>query len=670
MRNNGKKSQKFVEKPFLCVIFFLNFYFASKTVIKQKGEIMFKKLGVLLMSTLFLLGAFTAQEAQSKDLTRDQIPEKYKWDLSQMFPSDEAWEKEKQALEKEIVKFNEFKGKLGTSSQMLLNCLNFYSKTAERLSLLSAYASQLSDQDTRASKPMAMRQEIGQVANKFAAATAFIEPEILRIDSKKIEQFLAENKELRENYAHFIDNIQRMKPHTLTPEEEEIVANAGLMSDTPYDIYGIFKNADMPRPEITLPDGKKVRLDDAAYTLYRASDNRDLRKEVFEQFFGAYKNFERTFGTDLYSEVKKDLFYKNVRKYNSCLEAALTPDNIPTSVYMNLIESVNDNLPTLHRYLELRKKLLGVKELHYYDMYAPLVPKVDMNYTVEEAEDLILKALKPLGDQYLSVLKTAFNNRWIDMMPNTGKRSGAYSSGAAYSVHPYILMNFMGKYEDVSTLAHELGHSMHSYFSNKNQNFINAQYPIFLAEVASTCNENLLADYVLRQEKDPKKRLAILGNRLEMFRTTLFRQTQFAEFELKIHELVEKGEALTGEKLSKIYMDILKKYYGADTVTKLEDIYSIEWAYIPHFYYNFYVFQYATSLSASTALAEKILKEGQPMAQKYIKEFLSAGQSEYPIPILKRVGIDMTTKQPYEQAFKKMNEIMDQIDKTLQEMNK
>lgn len=631
---------------------------------------MFKKWGVLLMSTIFMFNVLAAQNSKSTEMNRDQIPEKYKWDLSQMFPSNEAWEKEKQALENELPKFQQYKGNLSKSAETLLSCLNLYSKTAQRLSLLSAYASQLSDQDTRESQPMAMRQEISQVANKLSAAVAFIEPEILSIDQNKMKQFLAQNPELRKNYAHYIENIQRMKPHTLTPEEEEIIANAGLMSDTPYDIYGIFKNADMPRPEIELADGKKVRLDDANYTLYRASSNRDLRKEVFEQFFGAYKNFERTFGTDLYSEVKKDLFYKNVRKYNSCLEAALTPDNIPTSVYMNLIESVNDNLPTLHRYLNLRKKLLGVKELHYYDMYAPLIPKVEMNYTVEQAEDLIKKALQPLGDQYIHVLDEAFNNRWIDMMPNTGKRSGAYSSGAAYSVHPYILLNFMGKYEDVSTLAHELGHTMHSYFSNKNQNFLNAQYPIFLAEVASTCNENLLADYVLKQEKDPKKRLAILGNRLEMFRTTLFRQTQFAEFELKIHELVEKGEALTGDKLSKIYLNILKKYYGANTVTKLEDLYGIEWAYIPHFYYDFYVFQYATSLSASTAISEKILKEGKPMAQKYIKEFLSAGASDYPIPILKRVGVDMTTKVPYEQAFAKMNKIMDEIEKTLKEIDK
>ncbi len=630
---------------------------------------MFKKMGVVLMILFFVLNLLQAQESKSTEINRDQIPEKYKWDLSQMFASQEDWQKEKQAVTAEIEKFKQYQGKLAESANTLLECLDFYTNTLKRFYLLSAYASQLSDQDTRESGPLAMRQEISQIGNKLSAATSFIEPEILNIDRKKIQGFIAQNPKL-EVYKQFLDNIQRMKPHTLSPEEEKIIANAGMMSDTPYDIYGIFKNADMPRPEIQLPDGKKVRLDDSNYTLYRASEDRDLRKKVFEEFFGAYKNFERTFGTDLYSEVKKDIFYKTVRKYDSSLESALTPNNIPTSVYTNLIESVNEHLPILHRYLKLRKKMLGVDELHYYDLYAPLVGKVDLNYSVEEAEDLIKEALQPLGDDYVSVLDRAFNNRWIDMMPNTGKRSGAYSSGAAYDVHPYILMNFMGKYDDVSTLAHELGHTMHSYFSNTNQHFINAQYPIFLAEVASTCNEALLVDHVLKKVKDPKKRLSILGKQLETFRTTLFRQTQFAEFELKIHEKVEAGESLTGDKLSEIYLNILKKYYGDSTVTKIEDLYSIEWAYIPHFYYNFYVFQYATSLCASTAISEKILKEGKPMAEKYVKEFLSAGSSDYAIPILQRVGVDMTTKTPFEETFKKMEKIMDEIEAILKEMDK
>ncbi len=629
---------------------------------------MSKKVGVLMILFSFFVMPHLNAGTQGKTYeNRDQIPEKYKWDLTQLYPDKQAWQKEKQAVEQEIPKFQKFQGKLGSSAKTLQECLDFMTNVVKRYYQLSVYTNLLADQDTRQSEPMAMRQQIEQVGNRLKAAMAFIEPEILSIPSEVMQKFFKENKALAV-YKHYIDNIQRMKPHTLSPEEEKIIARAGLMSSVPYDVYGIFKNADMPRPEITLPNGEKVRLDDAHYTLYRAYDNRDVRIEVFEKFFGAYKQFERTFGTDLYSELKKDLFYKTVRKYNSCLEAALTPDNIPTSVYMSLIESVHENLPTLHRYLKLRKKILGLDELHYYDLYAPLVPKVDMNFTVEQAENLILEALKPLGEEYESVLQKAFNDRWIDMFANTGKRSGAYSSGNAYDVHPYILMNFMGKYDDVSTLAHELGHTMHSYFSNKNQHFINADYPIFLAEVASTCNEALLVEHVLKTIDDPQKKLAILGNQLENFRLTLFRQTQFAEFELKIHELVEKGEALTGDRLSKIYLDILKKYYGHDTVTKIEDLYGIEWAYIPHFYYNFYVFQYATSLCASTAISEKILKEGPSMAEKYIKEFLSAGNSDYPIPILKRVGVDMTTTVPYQKAFEKMNRIMDQMEVILKEV--
>jgi oligoendopeptidase F len=487
----------------------------------------------------------------------------------------------------------------------------------------------------------------------------------LTISTKTIEEFLKNKPQLKE-YAHYIDNIQRLKPHTRSADVEEVISQAGLMSDTPYDIYGIFKNADMPRPEVELAGGQKVRLDDAAYTLYRASDDRAIRKKVFDDFFGAYKQYERTFGTQLYSQVKRDIFYKDARNYPSSLESALNANNIPVAVYKNLIASVHENLATLYRYLALRKKMLGIDDLHYYDMYPSLVKAVDLSYTVEQAEDVIKNALKPLGRDYIATLDKAFNNRWIDMFPNTGKRSGAYSSGSAYDVHPYILLNYNGQYDDVSTLAHELGHTMHSYYSNKNQTYVNSDYPIFLAEVASTCNEALLIDYVLGQIDDPQERLSILGNQLETFRTTLFRQTQFAEFELKIHELAEKGEALTGEKLTQIYLDILKTYYGHEKgVTVIDDLYGIEWAYIPHFYYNFYVFQYSTSLCASTAVSEKILDVNSGMREKYVKEFLSAGGSDYAIPILKNIGVDMTTTEPYELAFAKMNQIMDEIEAIL-----
>jgi len=622
-----------------------------------------KFYSIILILTLVL---FSGQLfAGDTDSGRDKVDAKYKWNVSDLYASDADWQTAKSELEKQVDGFAQYKGKLAESADNLYNCLAFSSDVWKEYLRLSSYASRISDVDTRQAGPLAMTQEIGQLGTKLAGASAYIDPEILEMPKETIHKFLKEKKELQV-YNHYIDNIQRVQAHTMSAEVEQTIAQAGMMSGAPYDIYGIFKNADMPRPDITTADGKTIKLDDSAYSLHRANPDQAYRKQVFEAFFGAYKKYERTFGTQLYSQVKKDIFYKNVRKYESSLDRALNANNIPTSVYKKLISGVHDNLPTLHRYLNLRKRMMGLDELHYYDMYPSLVDKVEMSYSVEDGQELIKNALKPLGKDYVATLDKAFNNRWIDMYPNTGKRSGAYSSGGAYDVHPYILMNYNGKYDDVSTLAHELGHTMHSFYSNKNQVFINAHYPIFLAEVASITNEALLVDHVLKNTKDKQKRLSILGNQLETFRTTLFRQTQFAEFELKIHEIAETGEALTGEKLSKIYLDILRTYYGADEgVTKIEDLYSIEWAFIPHFYYNFYVFQYATSLCAATAVSEKILTEGPEMSKKYLKNFLSAGGSDYAIPIMNSIGVDMTTQEPFNLAMKRMNKIMDEIEEIL-----
>ncbi len=618
-----------------------------------------KLFGVMLMCCI--LFNQNMQAGNSAYESREDIPAHYKWNLGDLYENKAAWQNEKDALTTKISKFGEYEGTLDRSADRLYECMEFFVETQKTLHRLSSYASRLYDQDTRKSEPQAMTQTIRQLATRMRSASSFIEPEILSMDRSTIEQFIKEKPALSV-YEHYFDDLLRQKEHTLSKEEEKVVSEAGIMSSAPYDIYGIFKNAEMPRPKIDI-GGKEVRLDDAAYTLYRADADRDLRIRVFEEFFGAYKEFERTFGTQLASQINKDMFYKNVRGYQSCLHRALDANNIPTEVYHSLIESVHEHLPTLHRYLTLRKQLLGVDELHYYDMYPSLVEKVDLSFEVAEAQKLIKEALQPLGKQYVATLDEAFNNRWIDMFPNTGKRSGAYSSGSAYEVHPYILMNYNGKYEDVSTLAHELGHTMHSYFSNKNQHFINAGYPIFLAEVASTTNEALLIDHILETIDDPQKRLSILGNQLETFRTTLFRQTQFAEFELRIHELAEKGEPITGAKLTGIYIDILKTYYGHDKgVTVIDDLYGIEWAYIPHFYYNFYVYQYATSLCAATAVSEKIYAGGEAMRDKYVNDFLSAGGSDYAIPILKNIGVDMTTSKPFDLAMKKMNDIMDEIE--------
>ncbi len=623
----------------------------------------------ILMMTMFMMTGFTTdvskEDPKTKD--RDKINDDYKWNLADLYPSIEAWEKEKASFSASFEKIADYKGKLDSSPEILYQALENIEEVIKELYKFSSYASMLSDQDTRKSEPLAMAQEANQLFTRFSTSAAYVTPEILAIPEDKLKSFFKKEPRL-EKFDQYIDNIYRTKEHTLSAAEENIIAQAGIMRGNSYNIYSVFTNAEMPRAEVILSNEEKVTLDASAYALYRASTNRDDRVKVFEGFFGELENYKMTLGTQLYGKVKENIFSKNVRKYNSCLESALDNNNIPTEVYHTLIENANKHLPTLHRYLELRKRMLGVEELHYYDSYAPLVSDVDLAYDYDEATEIILKSLSVLGDEYTTTLQTAFDNRWIDVFPNTGKRSGAYSNGSAYDAHPYILLNYNGKYDDVSTLAHELGHTMHSYFSNKNQPFINADYPIFLAEVASTANEALLMDYMLKQIKDPQVKLSILGNYLENARATLFRQTQFAEFELKIHEMAEKGESLTGDKFSKIYLDILKKYYGHDQgVMVIDDLYAIEWAFIPHFYYNFYVFQYSTSFTASTMLAESMLTGGEEMVRQYI-EFLSSGNSDYAIPTLKKVGIDMTTSEPFEVTMAKMNQVMDEIEKLLDEV--
>jgi oligoendopeptidase F len=607
--------------------------------------------------------------AQATGKERSNIPEKYTWKLDDLFPTLEEWQKSKEAVAARFDKLESFKGKLGNSAQDLYEAVDYGFDVVKDYYRVAGYASRLSDQDTRESGPMAMKQEISQLGTKLNKISAYAEPEVLKIPQEKLEQFFKEEPRL-EPYRQYIDDIQRRKAHTLNESEEVLLAEAGRMSGTAQSTYSIFSNADMPRPTIKLSDEREVRLDAAGYTAYRALNVREDRINVFEAFFGALNDFQRLFGTQLNGEVQKNIFYKNTRNYDSCLERALDGNNIPTSVYHKLIENTNKNLATVHRYLKLRKRMLGIDELHYYDMYPSLVKEVDLKYSFEEATEIIKEALAVLGKEYVATLDKAFNERWIDVYPNTGKVSGAYSSGSAYDVHPYILMNYNDQYEDMSTLAHELGHTMHSYFSNKNQPFVNANYPIFLAEVASTANEAILIDHVLKGIKEPEKRLSILGSQLEGFRTTMFRQTQFAEFELKIHELAEKGEALTGDKFTEIYLDILKKYYGHEQgITVIDDLYGIEWAYIPHFYYNFYVYQYSTSFMASQALAEKMLSGDPSMVKNYLN-FLSSGSSEYAIPTLKKVGLDMTTDEPFNIAIKKMNKIMDDIEKILTDMGK
>ena len=629
----------------------------------------FAKFAIPLFSLAFL----TPDTSPAQEHDRSKIADQYKWNLTDIYPSDAAWKEAKQRLTEtnpatersvSIPALKKYKGTLGSSAQQLLGCLDLITELNKEFSRLFAYANMSFDQDTKVQSYLGMQQEMSQLGASFGAQAAFIEPEILKIDPAKVQGFIKGEKKL-EIYRHYLDDLLRRKAHTGTEGEEKIIADAGLISGEPNNIHSIFANADFPYPEVTLSDGKTVKLDAAGFALQRTSANREDRKKVFAAFMGKLNEFRRTSGTLLNAQVKTDLFSKNARKYNSCLESALDASNIPTQVYHSLVKNVNKNLSTFHRYLKLRQRILGVDQLHYYDLYAPLLKDVDLNYTYEESQQHILEALKPLGSDYTDVLKKGFAERWLDVYPTEGKRSGAYSNGSVYDVHPYMLLNYNGKYDDMSTVAHEFGHSMQSYLSNKNQPYATSQYPIFVAEVASTFNEALLIDYMLKQIKDDNARLSLLGSYLENIKGTVFRQTQFAEFELRIHEMAEKGEPLTGDVLNQVYDEIVKKYYGHDKkVCVVDDEIKAEWMYIPHFYYNFYVYQYATSYTASAALSERTIAGDKASTEKYIK-FLSSGGSDYPIELLKKAGVDMTTSEPFNLTMKKMNRVMDEMEKIL-----
>ena len=601
------------------------------------------------------------QDMYVTERERARLPEKYKWDLNEVCPDDEAWEQAKKKLVEEFPRISSFSGKLSESAGLLFSCLDLMDRLRKECVRLSCFASMKSDLDTRETKYLGMDQEMSQIGSDFSAACSFLEPEILRMGPDTIRRFVGQEPRL-EIYRHIFDDILRKKNHTRTESEEKIIAEANLMADSPGTINSIFTNADFPYPQVKLEDGTSVRLDPAAFSLQRRSSVRENRKTVFKSYLSKMNDFRRTFGAQLASEVRKNMFFSRTRFYKSSLERALDAYNIPVAVYTNLIAGVHDHLETLHRYLRLRRRLLGLEELHYYDLYAPIVRELDLNYTFEEAAGHVLASLAPLGPQYREVAGRALSNRWIDVYPNDGKRSGAYSNGAVYDAHPYMLLNYNAKYDDVSTLAHELGHTMHSYLTNKAQPYALSHYSIFVAEVASTFNEALLLHYMLGIETREEVRLSLLGNYLDNARATIFRQAQFAEFELRIHETAESGTALTGDLLNSLYADIAREYYGhAKGICAVDDEIQAEWAYIPHFYYNFYVYQYATSYTASAALAEKVLAGDSDTTAAYLN-LLSSGGSDYPIALLKTAGVDLTTRQPLDATMLRLNRVMDQIE--------
>lgn len=615
------------------------------------------------LSLLIVFFVFQNTSAQIKE--RSEIPNKYKWDLSVLYENVDAWKQAKDELAVKVEKLDANKGKLNESGEVLHSTIVSFFDALKDFYQLIVYANRLYDEDLRKSENQELTQQISNLGTKFSEKTSYLSPEILKIDPAALQKFYEDFPQLKE-YELFIENIQRLREHTLTQEEEQILASAGLITGNPTTVYNIFDNAEKPIPKVTLSNGEEAELSASLFVRYRTVPNREDRAKVFEAFFNNYGKFQNTIGANLAGKIKGDFFYAKNRKYDSALEMSLSGPNIPVSVYTTLIDQINKNLPTLHRFLDLKRRMLGVETLNYYDLYTSIVKAVDMQFSVDESQELLLEVFEPLGEEYVNTVKMAFENRWIDFYPTNSKRSGAYSSGAAYDHNPFILMNWNDDYNALSTLAHELGHTMHSYFSNKHQPFHYSDYETFVAEIASTMNENLLNDYMVKNAKSDEEKLFLLGSYLELLRTTIFRQTSFAEFEWEIHKIIEAGEPLTGEKMSAIYFDIVKRYYGHDEgVCTVEDYIKYEWAYIPHFInYTYYVYQYSTSLIYATAFAEKVKAEGQPAVDKYY-EILKGGGSDYPIELIKKAGLDPMSSEAFDLTMKRMNDVMDQIEEIL-----
>ena len=587
------------------------------------------------------------------------------WDLTEMFPTHEAFLEARAAVAARIPEIEACRGTLGQSADVLQRCLDLGSQLDRAYSKVAIYAFLAADKDLRDPAGQQMQAETQRVGVELGTAMSWVQPEILAVGADKIESFIAAAPGL-EPYTMFLRDTLRQAEHTLPPAQEELLSRVGLIAGKFSDVYGQLTTSDMPYPTVELPGIGEVVLDQEAYVKYRASDDRAVRELVFNRFWTTLAGYENTFGTLLNSEITKNWLYAQARSYPSSLDAALSSYNVPVNVYTSLIRDVHANLPVLHRMLKLRQRILGLETLKYSDIYASIVPEVDAEYTWEQSKPIVLGALAPLGEDYVAQVAKGLES-WADVYPADGKRSGAYSSGGWYDGHPWVLLNYNGSFDSVSTTAHELGHAMHSWRSNRAQPYPKADYTIMAAEVASTFNEALLKEYMLAANNDPAFRMAVLGDFLESFRQTVLRQTMFAEFELEAHRRVEAGEALTGASLSELYLRLLREYHGHDQgVMTVDDLYGIEWSFIPHFYRRFYVYQYATGLVASTALAEKVIA-GEPGAADRYLEFLASGGSDYPINELKAAGVDLTTPAPFATAIEAVNRAMDEIEKLLAE---
>lgn len=592
---------------------------------------------------------------------RSEVPEQFKWALEDIYATDEKWTEDLQKLKAMPERIAAFKGRLSESADTLYDFMQLSDEISVLCDSLGNYAQRRSDEDTANAKYQGF---LGQLMNAYVAvnsAGSFETPEIISIEEDKLQKFYEDKPELK-LYKRALDKLRRKKAHILSEAEEKILALTGEMGQSPENIYSMFSDADLRFPDAVDKDGKAHQVTHGSYIPLVQSDDRVLRKSAFESMYGTFDKFKNTCAATLSAQIKAVNFYAKARRYDSSLEAALDGTEVPVSVYKNLIEAVHDNMHYMYDYVALRKKLLGVDELHFYDLYTPVVPDADMKITFEEAKETVLKALAPMGEDYLAILKEGFENRWIDVYENEGKTSGAYSAGAR--VHPYVLLNHKDTLNCMFTLAHEMGHAIHSYLSNKNQPVVYSDYVIFVAEVASTCNEALLMQYLLKNTEDKKQRAYLINYFLEQFRTTLYRQTMFAEFELKINEMVAAGESLTAEGLNELYGELNKLYFGDGIV--LDDEIKLEWARIPHFYYDYYVYQYATGYSAAIALSQRILKYGEPAVKDYIG-FLKGGCSTDPISLLKGAGVDMATTQPINEALAMFGELVKEMEEAMAE---
>ena len=587
---------------------------------------------------------------------RSEIPAADKWAIEDLYATDVAWEQELSTIAQDKDVLSGFAGRLAESGQTLYDYLYLSEMTDVKASRLGNYCMRKSDEDTRNATYQAMTGRFSSVMVDLGSALSFDTPEIMAISDERLDGFYADCPKL-ERYRRYLTNLRRKREHILSPAEEKLLAAAGELAQAPDTIYGMFADADLKFDDALDTEGNAHTVKQATFVPLQNNPDRTLRKNAYESLYKGFGDFKNTATAILDAQNKQMKFFAQARRYDNAFEASLHNTNVPTSVYLNLIETVHKNMDKMHRYVRLRKKLLGVDELHFYDVYAPLVSDVDKKISFEEAKQAVYDALAPLGEQYREILKEGFENRWIDVYPNTGKRSGAYSAGG--SIHPFVLMNFSGTLDSQFTLAHEMGHALHSYLSNKHQNPIDAHYVIFVAEVASTCNEALLMEHLLSKTTDKKERMYLINHFLEQFKGTLYRQTMFAEFELNIGKMVAQGQTLTADDLCAEYRRLNEAYFGPDMI--VDDQIAVEWARIPHFYYNYYVFQYATGYAAAIALSRRILREGENAVKDYIK-FLSGGCSKSPIDLLKGAGVDMTGPEPLDAALDLFSQLLDEME--------